>query len=554
MNRIFRSAFVLLLFEIGAADNGLHFVNVTKENGIAFTHKNGMKGHNWIAETVGSGVGLFDLNGDGWLDIWLVQSGIFDRSVDMVTPTISDRIFLSTLVDGKRKYVDVTLESGVSAPEYGMGIAAGDIDNDGDIDIFLANYGQNQLYENKGNGQFKEVLLPAISEPREWSVSASFVDVDQDGLLDLYVANYLEFSLTNHKDCRDIAGRSTYCTPETYRYVPDRLYRNEYTKTNGVNFEEVTDSGIRLKSGPALGVVSEDFNQDGRVDIYLANDGAPNFLWLNETDEKKRIHFRDAGTELFVALNGNGAPEAGMGIAAEDFDHDCDVDIFVTHLTTETNTLYRNEGKWFYDATNESGLAASSAPFTGFGVGWIDFDNDGDLDIFSGNGAVFPIPELRAEDHPYPLIQRNQLWVNVGNGKYQEVKIPDMQDEKVSRGVGFGDLDNDGDVDIVVNNNQGEAQIWRNDSKENNWIGIELIDPNGPEFGSKVHLLPDVCRAQRIASDGSFASASDQRVIFGLGRDDGWPEILVHWADGKQEVFGPLAINQYHQLSRRKDR
>ena len=554
MDFIFRSICLIILVEMVFSDPSLTFVNVTKENGMTFTHKNGMQGQNWIAETVGSGVGLFDLDGDGWLDIWLVQSGSFDRSTSDVTPFISDQIFQSVLVGGKRKYVDITSESGVSASEYGMGIATGDIDNDGDIDIFLANYGQNRLYENKGNGRLKEVLLPVINKPSEWSVSASFVDVDQDGLLDLYVANYLEFDRTNHIDCRDISGRKTYCSPETYRYVPDRIYRNLYTDISGIDFEEVEDSGIRLKSGPALGVISEDFNQDGRADIYLANDGASNFLWVNETNEENLIRFREAGTELFVALNGNGAPEAGMGLAAQDFDHDCDVDIFVTHLTTETNTLYRNEGKWFYDATNESGLAASSAPYTGFGVGWIDFDNDGDLDIFSGNGAVFPIPELRARNHPYPLVQRNQLWLNTGGGKYQEVKTPDMRDEKVSRGVAFGDLDNDGDVDIVINNNQGEAQIWRNDSNGNNWIGVQVTDPDGPEIGTKVHLLPNICRAHRISSDGSFASASDYRVIFGLGKEDDWPEILVQWADGTREVFGPLAINQYHQLSRREER
>ena len=551
----FRFLCVLVVFELVVGEEpDIRFVDITDESALAFVHENGMAGQRWIAETVGAGVGVVDFDGDGWLDIWLVQSGLFDRSFLNHTGFLRDRLFRSKLIQGKRVFVDSTVESNVEALEYGMGIATGDIDNDGDSDIFLANYGRNQLYENLGHGRFREVNLPAMNRLREWSVSASFVDVDKDGLLDLYIANYLNFDLTNHRDCRDLAGRATYCRPETYEYVPDRLYLNRYSRASEIDFEEVLDSGIRSKSGPGLGIISEDFDRDGLVDIYLANDGAPNFLWLNQTTSHTNIRFNEVGTEVFAALNSNGAPEAGMGLAAQDFDRDCDVDIFVTHLTTETNTLYRNEGGWFYDATNESGLAASSAPYTGFGTGWIDFDNDGDLDLFTGNGAVFPIPELRAKNDPYPLSQRNQLWINLGSGKYQEVRIPEFDAENVSRGVAFGDLDNDGDVDIVINNNQGSAKILRNDSHGNNWIGLELNDSSGPEIGSTVHLLPDVCRSHRVSTDGSFASSSDPRIIFGLGKSSGERRILVEWSDGKSETFGPLTVNRYHRLSRRVKR
>ena len=413
------------------------FTEVAEQSGLEFEHVNGMTGGRWIVETVGAGVGVLDFDGDGRLDIWLVQGGpLDDRSSSSGLP--SDRLFRNASSRGALRFEDVTEASGVRSNEYGMGVATGDMDNDGDADVFVANFGPNRLFENLGDGRFRDVTGKAGLGAHEWSVSASWADVDGDSLLDLYVVNYLDYSIETNKVCRDVASRAAYCAPSSYAPVADRLYRN---RGDG-SFDDISEAaGINDVAGPGLGVVAHDFDADGRADFYVANDGAANFLWLNQGDGR----FEDGAALAFVAVNGNGAAEAGMGVDAEDFDADCDVDLFVTHLATETNTLYVNQGGWFSDSSNQAGLAASSGPFTGFGTGWFDADNDGDFDLFSANGAVSAIAALREAGDAYPLRQRNQLWLNNGLGRYSEVlDVPAFGALEVSRGVAFGDLDNDG--------------------------------------------------------------------------------------------------------------
>ena len=540
-------AFALPSF--GADTDAVRFVDVAESVGLRFAHVNGMADKRWIVETVGPGAAVFDFDQDGRLDVWLMQGGPLQSRGGNLP---GDALFRNTGRDGELRFEDVTAASGVRAAEYGMAIATGDIDNDGDWDVFLANYGANQLFENLGGGRFRDITAQSgLAEHDEWSAAASFADYDQDGLLDLYVGNYLDFTIAGHKTCRDMASRPAYCAPSAYAPVADRLYRNLGNR----RFADVSESvGLGRAAagpalGPALGVVAADLNGDGRADFYVANDGAANHLWLNRGAEAKP-RFVNEALLSGVAFNGNGAAEASMGIAAEDFDGDCDIDLFVTHLGTETNTLYVNHGGWFADATNQAGLAASSAPYTGFGTAWFDAENDGDLDLFSANGAVRAIPAQRDAGEAFPLRERNQLWLNDGNGRYVEhLGGAAFANVAASRAAAFGDLDNDGDMDIVVANNAAPVRLYRNDSTGGAWLGIDLRGAdNAPIVGARVRLDSRQCGWRRVATDGSYASASDPRIVFGLSTAKEPQVVRVQWPNRPEERFGPLALNRYHTL------
>ncbi len=531
-----------------AAPHGVRFVDVAKQVGVDFEHVNGMLGERWLAEIMGAGAAVFDFDGDGRMDIWLVQGGaLADRSVGNLP---GDRLYRNAGGTGNLRFGDVTARSGVRATGYGMGIATGDIDNDGDLDVFLANFGADQLYENIGEGRFRDITATAGFAGDDWSVSASFADFDSDGLVDLFVVNYVDFSLANHKVCRDLAARPTYCSPNSYRPVSDRLYRN----LGGGRFADVSAAaGIARADGAGLGVVAEDFDGNGDTDFYVANDPLDNHLWLNQGDGRFIDHALLGG----AAVNGDGDAEASMGVDAEDFDNDCDIDLFLTHLVAETNTLYENDGAgWFIDRSSLSGIAAGSSPYTGFGTAWLDADNDGDLDIFSANGAVTEIAAQQAAAVPHPFRQRNQLWLNDGGGeggrRYREIRAgPAFKLQEVSRGAAFGDLDNDGDLDIVVANNNGPARIYRNDSDPAHWLGVELLGGAGrPTAGSQVWLEDETCRRRRASTDGSYASAHDPRLLFGLGANAEPRIVRVRWPDGAEERFGPAAADRYHRLRR----
>ena len=536
----------LLGVSAGAAAGDVGFVDVASESGVDFTHVNGMTGEVWLLEIMGAGVGLLDFDGDGRLDIWLVQGGpIASRS----GPLPCDRLYRNASDGGELRFIDVTATAGVCSDGYGMGIATGDIDGDGDLDVFIANYGPNRLFENLGDGRFRNITADAGVAGDDWSVSASFADFDGDGWADLYVANYVDFSVAKRKRCTGAHGEPSYCSPEVYEPSADLLYRN---LGNGTFADVSAAAGIGAAQGAALGVVAEDFNGDGHVDFYVANDMTDNFLWLNQGDGR----FRDDALLAGVAVNADGMVEASMGVAAADFDADCDVDLFMTHLAVQTNTLYVNDGRgWFTDRSNATGVAAGSIPHTGFGTGWFDADNDGDLDVFSANGAVSAIAGQSPGPLELPLRQPNQLWINDGKGRYREVRVHAFAVPEVSRGAAFGDLDNDGDVDIAVTNNRGHARLYRNQASENttagHWLGIELEDAeNRPLLGSTVWMEPNRCRAQRYSTDGSYAAAHDPRLLFGAGTDSTPKHVTVRWPDGATETFGPLPANRYHVLKR----
>jgi hypothetical protein len=512
------------------------FAEAQSAAGLSFTHVNGATGQYYMAEQMGAGVALFDYDNDGDLDVFLVQGGPLDGSRTGPTSKLF-RNDLTVTADGRRTlhFTDVTDRAGVALHAYGMGVAVGDFDNDGWQDLLVTSFGPETLFHNNGNGTFTDVTAQAgVSDPM-WSTSAAFVDYDRDGDLDLFVANYLDFTLAGNKQCHDAVGARDYCSPRAYQPAPDRLYRND----GGGHFTDVTvPSGISRADGAGLGVSTGDYNGDGWPDLYVANDATPNQLWINRHDGT----FVDDGLLSGAAVNAAGNPEGSMGIASGDFDGNGTEDLFVTNIVGETFALYAGDGKGnFEDVRTKAGLAAPTARFTGFGTDWIDYDNDGWLDLFVTNGAVNVIEALRGDPRPFRM--RNQLFRNLGTGRFEETSAgagPAFAYEDVGRGAAFGDLDNDGRIDIVVTSNGGPVRLLMNrDTSANHWITVRLSQDGGNRFavGAMVGIersgRPTLWR--RARTDGSYLSASDIRVHFGLGASAEVDTLVVRWPDGTLE-------------------
>jgi hypothetical protein len=424
-----------------------------------------------------------------------------------------------------------------------MGVAVGDYDNDGHPDIYLTAFGHNALYHNNGDGTFTDVTRTAgVDDPR-WSTSATFFDYDGDGRLDLFVANYLDFTVAGNKTCFDAVGARDFCSPARYRPVPGRLFHNE----GGGGFKDVTESsGITKAFGPGLGVVAADFDGDGRLDLYVANDGTGNQLWLNRGNGT----FEEQGLLSGTAFSAAGLPQGSMGVAAGDVDADGDEDIFVTNLPREGSTLYVNQGQGrFQDLTDAWGLRAPSLPFTGFGAGWLDYDNDGRLDLFVANGAVNIVEAQRGQ--AYPFQQPKQLFHNEGRPPLRpvpaEVAGPVFGLLEVSRAAAFGDVDNDGGIDVLVTNNNGSARLLLNQSPRGHWLQARLrgVQDNADGLGAWVGLVrkgvPTLWR--RAHTDGSYLAASDPRVHFGLGRSTAYDALLIQWPSGHRETWTALGAD-----------
>lgn len=527
--------------------NAIRFDEVAAETGLDFVHDTGATGEFYLPEIMGSGVALLDYDGDGDLDVYLLQGARLAAGggpPGSVAGPSTNRLYRNDLSGGRIRFQEVTTAAGVGDPGYAMGSATGDYDNDGDLDLYITNFGSNRLYRNNGDGTFSDVTAAAgVDDPR-WSTSACFCDLDNDGFLDLFVATYVDFTVAGNRLCHDTVGAQDYCSPSVYNPQPDRLFRN---LGNG-RFQDVTSpSGIGSARGAGLGVACADFNGDGWMDLYVANDGTPNHLWINRRDGT----FLEMGLSSGTAYNAQGRAEAGMGIAAGDFDEDGDEDLFVTNLRQETNTLYVNDGTGnFYDATIESNLALDSLPFTGFGTDWADYDGDGRLDLFVANGAVEILESLRHTSYPYP--QKNLLFRQVRRGYFLEVSRSCGSPFgllEVSRGAAFGDIDNDGDLDILLSNNRGPVRLLVNRSAPaRHWLLVRLegTRSNRRGLGSRLILkLPGGARLhRRVHTDGSYLSASDLRVHFGLGEITEVESLEVHWPSGRKESWKGLPADQ----------
>jgi hypothetical protein len=552
---------MLVAFAMPAVGQEPVFDELADSVGLGFHHFSGATGKLYMAEIVGSGVAVFDLENDGDLDVYFVQGQPLDPSVGpqaaLVPPRhplpLTDRVYRNELVPAAGatarglRFTDVTDAAGLSPGAYGLGVAAGDYDNDGLTDLYVAALGSNRLLRNQGDGRLVDVTAISGVDDSRWSVAAAFFDYDRDGWLDLWVVNYLDFTVAGRRHCIGPTGTSDYCDPSAFDPVKDRLFRNRRDGT----FEDVsTSAGIDRDARPGLGIVTGDFDEDGWVDVYIGNDGDVNQLFMNQGDGT----FREDSLLAGCAVNAEGAAEASMGITAGDFDNDGDEDLFITHLTRETNTLYRNQGGGFFgDATQELGLGTPSWSVTGFGTAFLDFDNDGRLDLVSVNGGVtYFASGVRRE-----LAQPNQLFRNVGD-RFEDISASAGASfglEEMSRGLAAGDLDNDGDTDLVLSNSAGPARLLINrHGAASGWIGLRLTGETGRDaLGARVDLLSGT-RAlgmRRVRTDGSYASASDPRVLFGLGEKvEGPLSARVRWPDGLVETFDGLEVRQYTELTR----
>lgn len=521
------------------------------QSGLDFVHFNGMSGEFYYSEMMGSGAALVDYDRDGDLDVYLVQGHMLPLDGDLnrsVFPPLAamlpvqDRLYRNDLhseAAGTTRLVftDVTTQSGIRSPGYGMGVAVGDINNDGWPDLYVTNKGPNQMFLNNGDGTFSKVTDQSMTQDLGWGASSTFFDLDRDGWLDLYVTNYVEYSIASHKLCRALSGAPDYCAPIAYRPQKDRLFRN---RGNGI-FEDLSGrSNILSEIGAGLGVVAGDWNADGWTDLYVANDGMANFLWVNLGDGT----FRDDALLAGCAVNMEGRPEAGMGVTTGDFDADGDEDLLLTHIVQETNTLYRNDGSGsFEDYSVAAGIGTPSWSMTAFGTDWIDFDNDGWSDILAVSGAVRVIPEQVAAGSPYPLTMPNLLLRNLGQGRFADVSAtaPEIFGvREVSRGVATGDVDNDGDVDAVVVNNSGPVRLLINQVGEaSSWVGVEILSGSDQIYrpGARIEVIRSAppLLMRRSHTDGSYLSARDPRVVLGLGDSAAETEpVRISWPSGRE--------------------
>ncbi len=515
----------------------VHFVDVTDQAGIKFKHVSSPE-KKYIVESMSGGVALFDYDNDGYLDIYLVNS----LTVDMVKSKQKTRSALYHN-NGDGTFTDVTDKAGVGDIGWGMGVAIGDYNNDGWDDIYVTCLGPNHLLRNNGNGTFTDVTQKAgVGDPR-WSTGAAFLDYDNDGKLDLFVANYVDFDVNNlpefgkGRTCQ-FKGVPVQCGPRGLKGAGDSLYHN-----NG----DGTFTDVSKKAGVAdtdgyygLGVIASDFDDDGLVDIFVANDSTPNFLYHNNGDGT----FKDIGFPAGVAVNENGSEQGSMGVTLGDYDHDGRLDLFITNFDDDYNTLYHNDGKGsFTDVSYAAKVAAVSLPYVGWGTWFFDYDNDGWPDLLVVNGHVYPqLPTYR---------QRNFVHHNNRDGTFTEVAEQlgaPFAEKRTGRGAAFGDIDNDGDVDVVINNLDGPPQVLRNDGgNASNSILIKTIGvkSNRDGIGARVKIISgDLTQIAEVYSGGSYLSQSDLRVHFGLEKRAKIDLIEVHWPSGVVDKVTSVSANK----------
>ncbi len=531
-------------------DIRVSFVDVARESGLNVkTIFGGEHKNKYLLETTGCGVAFYDYDNDGWLDIFLVNGWRLEGFAKGEEPY--SHLFKNNR-DGT--FTDVTLKAGLKRSGWGQGVCIGDYDNDGWDDLFVTYYGKNVLYHNNGNGTFTDVSEKAgvAGKKTRWGTGCAFVDYDRDGKLDLFVANYIDMDLATAPVPESgpclYKGVMVACGPPGLNGDTNILYHNNGDGT----FTDVSEkSGVRKANGAyGLGVLTADFDNDGWPDIYVADDSTASALYKNLHDGR----FEDIGMEAGCVLSADGKPQAGMGVSAADYDLDGNLDIVKTNFAGDTPSLYHNLGKWnFEDTTFQAGLGAHTQ-YLGWGCGFLDYDNDGWADILLCNGHVYPEVEQLKTEAGYP--QRKILYKNLRNGKFEEVADagPGINLPNASRGAAFGDYDNDGDIDVVVNTVNGYPQLLRCDSRlDNNWIKVKCIGTksNRSGIGTRLKCVTQVPgeskphpQIDEVRSGGSYISQNDLRVHFGLGKADKVDLVEIRWPSGQVDTLKDVKVNQ----------
>ena len=494
----------------------VEFTDNTKAAGIDFLHRNGAKGKRLFPEPNGAGCAFLDYDSDGWMDIYLVNSGNFQN------PNAPNALYRN---NGNDTFTDLTKEAGVGNTGFGSGICVGDYDNDGWEDIYICNFGKNVLYRNLGDGTFSDVTEKSGVEEHSWSTSATFFDADSDGDLDLYVANYLIYSVET--DGCQLESLRVYCGPDNYPPANDSFYRNNGDGT----FQNDSISAGLVHSGRGFGVITGDYDNDGDRDIFVANDLSPNFLYRNNGDGQ----FEEIGFLAGVALSEDGTVGNGMGIDLSDYNNDGGLDLVVTNYQSQVNTVYRNDLDGFFtDVSFVSGTGLPSFPLLSWGCGFVDVDNDGWRDLFVVNGHIHD--NIDQFDDIGDYAQPKQLFRNLRTGAFLDMSSKSgkaLIEPQVSRGAAFGDYDNDGDIDILINNLQGLATLLRNDGgNDRSWIRVS-IRPPAQSLMARVFVETDdgLSQIDEAQSGGSYVSHNDTRLLFGL-EDADFVRVWVQWQDG----------------------
>lgn len=519
--------------------------------GVGFVHvSDAGAGARRFPEIMGGGVALLDLEGDGDLDLYFVQSGALEGAGASEGP--GNELYVN---DGAARFRNASAGSGADDRGYGMGVAAGDFDQDGRTDLYVTNVGPNALLANRGDGRFEDVSARAGVAWPAWSTSAAFLDADADGDLDLWVCNYVAWSAGQEPVCSTPAGRPDYCSPNSFQApLADTLFANAGDGT----FADVSaEAGLLGRRGNGLGVVAGDFDRDGRLDVFVANDQMENHLWHNEGG----LRFLDVALRVGCAVDSNGAPKAGMGALAEDVDDDGDLDLLVVNLRAQADSFFRNQGAYFEDDTARVGLGSASRPYTRFGVGWVDLDDDGWLDLYQANGRVVIASEVapRSAD---PYAEPNLLFAGGPDGRFRPVLPEGGVAEPLvhtSRGAAFGDLEGDGGVDVVVVNRDASPYVLRNVvPRRGHWIRLRVLEEHGRDaLGAELTLElgpeGDGRTLRRdVRSAYGYCAASDPRVHVGLGARTAVARVRVRWPGGETENFGPFEADREVTLARGK--
>jgi hypothetical protein len=521
-----------------ADDSRPQFADVTREAGIAFQHVNGASLDKHLVETMGAGGVFFDYDRDGWVDVFLVDSGSLADPAAAVRAR--HRLYRNR---GNGTFADVTDQSGIRHSAYGMGACAADYDGDGDSDLYITNDGPNVFYQNRGDGRFVDVTAAARVGEARWSASCAFADLDRDGDLDLWVTNYVAADRVRSPFCGDAkAGIRYYCHPLNYNPLPNTLYRND-----GGTFTDVSAAaGVAALLGNGLGVLIVDADDDGLPDVFVANDSLPNFLFRNTG----KLRFREDALRAGVAVAADGQPRAGMGIDAGDYDRDGRLDLVVTNLDFQMHSLFRGlESGTFAWSTIESGIGYATLPFVGFGVAFLDADNDGRLELAIANGHILENAPVFRKGATYR--QRKLLFRPTTGRRFAEIGRsagPGFALQKVGRGLATADIDNDGDLDLLVTNNGQTADLLRNEGASRvNALLVRLVGTgmNREAIGARVRVTTgSVTQRRDVLAGSSYLSQNDLRLHFGLGASTAADVIDVRWPSGKTETLRGVPAGQ----------